>query len=143
MSYCNNLDHKNKTLHMCSALIILSNRLSDEISSALTFVHVNILLKQNGQTIVACNVDLRHINMQRPSPASIMSEDGIEKSVTMITVWHDEACRLITNGDSEGRIFLSCPHTNNGFFFLLIPVFYCLKISFQVSLNTIRCNFTR
>ena len=46
---------------MCSALIILSNRLSDEISSALTFVHVNILLKQNGQTIVACNVDLRRI----------------------------------------------------------------------------------
>ena len=25
----------------------------------------------------------------------------------------------MTNGDSEGRIFLTYPHTNNGFFFLL------------------------
>ena len=25
----------------------------------------------------------------------------------------------MTNGDREGRIFLSHPHTNNGFFFLL------------------------
>ena len=105
MSYCNNLDHKNKTLHMCSALIILSNRLSDEISSALTFVHVNILLKQNGQTIVACNVDLRHINMHRPSPASVMSEGGIEKSVTRITVWHHEACRVMKDCDSEDVFF--------------------------------------
>ena len=112
---------------MCSARIILSNRLSDEISSALTFVHVNILLKQNGQTIVACNVDPRHINMQRPSHASIMSEGWIEKSVTRITVLHHEACRVMTNGDSEGRIFLSCPHTNNGSFFLLTPVFLLFK----------------
>ena len=30
---------------------------------------------------------------------------------------------MMTNGDPEGRIFLSYPHTNNGFFFLLIIVF--------------------
>ena len=46
-------------------------------------------------------------------------EGGIEKSVPRITVWHHEACRVMTNGDLEGRIFLSYPHTNNGLFFLL------------------------
>ena len=30
----------------------------------------------------------------------------IEKFVPMITVWHHEACRMMTNGDLEGRIFL-------------------------------------
>ena len=29
----------------------------------------------------------------------------------------------MTNGDHEGRIFLSYPHTNNKFFFLLTNVF--------------------
>ena len=31
---------------------------------------------------------------------------------------------MMTNGDPEGRIFLSDPHTNNGFYFLLTTVFY-------------------
>ena len=47
---------------------------------------------------------------------------GIEKSVPRIAVWQHEACRVVTNGDPEGRIFLSYPHTNNGFLFLL-PLF--------------------
>ena len=42
----------------------------------------------------------------------------MEKSVSRIAVWHHEACRVITNGDLERRIFLSYAHTNNGFFFL-------------------------
>ena len=46
-------------------------------------------------------------------------EGRIDKSVPRIAVWHHEACRVMTNGDHEGRIFLSYPHTNNGFFFLL------------------------
>ena len=46
-------------------------------------------------------------------------ECGIEKSAPRIIDWHHEACRVITNGDDEGRIFLSHPHTNNGFFFFL------------------------
>ena len=46
-------------------------------------------------------------------------EGRIEKSVPRITFWHHEACRVMTNGDHEGRIFLFHPHTNNGFFFLL------------------------
>ena len=40
-------------------------------------------------------------------------EGWIEKSVPRIT----EACRVMSNGDHEGQIFLSHPHTNNGFFF--------------------------
>ena len=46
-------------------------------------------------------------------------EGGIEKSILRITVWHQEACRVMTNGDPEGWIFLCHPHINNGFFFLL------------------------
>ena len=34
----------------------------------------------------------------------------------------------MTNGDPEGRIFLSYTHTNNGFFFLLTTVFIYLFI---------------
>ena len=30
---------------------------------------------------------------------------------------------MMTNGDPEGRIFLSYSHTSNGFFFLLTTVF--------------------
>ena len=73
-------------------------------------------------------------------------EGRIEKSVPRIAVWHHEACRVMTNGDPEGRIFQSYPHTNNGIFFLLTTVLFiylCIfKISFQKSLNTLRCNFT-
>ena len=37
---------------------------------------------------------------------------------------------MMTNGDPEGRIFLSYPHTNNGFLFLLTTVFTYFKKSF-------------
>ena len=47
----------------------------------------------------------------------IRLECRIEKSVPRITVWHHEACRVVTNGDPEGRIFISLPHTNYGFIF--------------------------
>ena len=43
-------------------------------------------------------------------------ESWIEKSVLRITNWHHESCRVMTNHDHEGCIFLSHPHTNNGFF---------------------------
>ena len=42
---------------------------------------------------------------------------------------------------SRGTDFLSYPHWNNGFFFLLTTVFF-FKISFQKFLNKLRCNFT-
>ena len=69
-------------------------------------------------------------------------ERRIEKSVPRITVWHQEACRVMTNGGPEKRIFLSYPHTNNRFFFFITTVFIYLfayfKISFQISRNTLR-----
>ena len=34
----------------------------------------------------------------------------------------------MTNGDREGPIFLSYPHTNNGFFFLVTTDFIYLSI---------------
>ena len=43
----------------------------------------------------------------------------IEKSVPRITLWHHEACRVMINSDGEGVVFLSHPHTNKRFFFLL------------------------
>ena len=42
-------------------------------------------------------------------------EGGMEKSVPRIADWHNEAFRVMTNGDHEGRNFLSHPHTNNGY----------------------------
>ena len=47
-------------------------------------------------------------------------EGEIEDSVMRINDCHHEACRVMTIiiGDGEGRIFLSHPYTNNGFFFL-------------------------
>ena len=53
-------------------------------------------------------------------------EGRIEKPVPRIAVWHHEACRVMTNGDPKGRNFLSYPHMNNGFFFLLTIVFIYL-----------------
>ena len=50
-------------------------------------------------------------------------EGRIEKSVLRIAVWHHKARQVMTNGDPEGRIFLSYPHSNIGFFFLLTTVF--------------------
>ena len=44
-------------------------------------------------------------------------EGRIEKSFLRITIWHHEACRVMTNGDPRGQIFLSHPHMNNGFLF--------------------------
>ena len=55
-------------------------------------------------------------------------EGRIEKSVLSIAVWHREACRVMTNGDPEGQIFLSYPQTKNGLFFLLTTVLIYLFI---------------
>ena len=43
-------------------------------------------------------------------------EGGIENSTLRITVWHHEACRVMTNCDRDGLIFLSQPHSNNRYF---------------------------
>ena len=50
-------------------------------------------------------------------------EGKIEKSVLRIGVLHHEACWAMTNGDPQGRIFLSYPNTKkNGLIFLLTTV---------------------
>ena len=46
-------------------------------------------------------------------------EGGIEKFDPMITDRYREACRVMKNGDRERRLFLSHPHTNTKFVFLL------------------------
>ena len=51
-------------------------------------------------------------------------EGRIEKPVLRFAVWHHQACRVMTNGDPEGRIFLSYSRTNYGF--LLTTVFIYL-----------------
>ena len=58
-------------------------------------------------------------------------DSRIEQSIPRIAVWHHEACRVMTNSDHEGLIFLSYPNTNNGFFFLLTTVFIYLLIYFK------------
>ena len=42
----------------------------------------------------------------------------IENSVTMVTVQHRKACRVIPNSYPEGRDFQFAPNNHYGFFFL-------------------------
>ena len=51
-------------------------------------------------------------------------EGRIEKSVPRFTDWHHEACRVNTNGDPKGQIFLSYPRANNDFFFIAYHCFF-------------------
>ena len=59
----------------------------------------------------------------------------IEKSAPRITLRHHKACQMMTNGDPEERIFLTYPHTNNGFFFLL-TIKYCILCLKKAPRNT-------
>ena len=43
---------------------------------------------------------------------------------------------MMTNGDRMGRIFLSNPHTDNGFFFMLATYEICIFASLD-DINTI------
>ena len=68
-------------------------------------------------------------------------EGGIEKSVPRITVWHQEACRVITTVIPRDGIFY--PNlTQMKDYFSCSLLFYYFKISFKKSLNTLRCNGT-
>ena len=53
----------------------------------------------------------------------------IEKSVTRVTDWHHEACRVMPNSDPEWQIFLSSPYTHNRYFFL--HTFWFTTFDFQ------------
>ena len=66
-------------------------------------------------------------------------ECGIDKSVPMITIWHQEACPVVTNGDRRGRIFLSQ-------WILILAHHYIshfLEKGSQKFLNRLRYNITR
>ena len=69
-------------------------------------------------------------------------EGGIEKSIPGIIDWHHKACRVITNSDHEGWIFLSHLYTYNGLFFLHTIKYDILnfKIGSQKLLNMLGCN---
>ena len=58
-----------------------------------------------------------------------------EKSIPRINLWHQESSQVMLNGDPEGGIFLSYPHMNNGFFFLLTTVFFNFEISFHAKMQ--------
>ena len=66
-------------------------------------------------------------------------EGRIEKSVPRITVWHLGACRMMTNGDPKGQIFLSYPHTNNGFLAYPLRVRCISPIFFEVGIPNLIC----
>ena len=56
-------------------------------------------------------------------------ESRLEKSVPRIAVWHHEACRVMTNGDPEGRIFYPTLERIKMFFIYfiyLLFIFYLL-----------------
>ena len=65
-------------------------------------------------------------------------EGRIEKSLPRITVRHHEACRTVILRDG----FFYPTLTRIMDFFLAHHCFYYFKISFQKSLNMLRCNFT-
>ena len=72
-------------------------------------------------------------------------EGGIEKYILRIVDWHHEACRVMTKGDHEGRIFLTHPHTNNVLFYLvtakyLILYWKSMKKDFQKILKSLKCD---
>ena len=55
-------------------------------------------------------------------------EGTIEKSVARVTCLSSIGSLVMLNGDPEKRIFLSYPHANNGFLFLLTTIFIYLFI---------------
>ena len=67
-----------------------------------------------------------------------------KKSIQRITIWHHEACWVMTNGDHEWHIFYH-PYTDNEFFFLLTTKYLIYigkkhELDFQGILNTLRCD---
>ena len=58
-----------------------------------------------------------------------------------ITFWRHEAGRVMTHGDPQGRIFLSHPHRNYGFIFLL-TIKLKRKLPEVPAMNTLRYAIT-
>ena len=64
-------------------------------------------------------------------------EGRIEKSAPRMTVWHHEACRVMTNSDPEGQIFLtyckSLDFNHDSVDILSIFLFACMYLSVCLS----------
>ena len=69
-------------------------------------------------------------------------EGWIENPSGRITVWHQEACRVMSNGDFPRDRFFYLTFTRIMDSFSCSLLFSCFKISFQKFLNTLRYNFT-
>ena len=67
-------------------------------------------------------------------------EDRIENSVSRIADWHHKTCRVMTNSDPDGQIFLSYRPHKKWDSFTCSALFFYFKISFQMSLYMLRCD---
>ena len=67
----------------------------------------------------------------------------IEKSLPRIVAWHHEACQVMTNGDPrDGLFYPALTQIMDSFSCSPQFLYIYFKISFQKSLNTLKCNFT-
>ena len=109
------------------------SQLANDVISAQIRQNVSTALTSLSRYVWASS---RHIRIYHEC------EGRIEKSAPRITIWQHEACLVMTNGDHEGRIFLSYSHPNNGFFFLLTIRYHILSLrkGSQKFLNMPRCD---
>ena len=111
----------------------------------LGFTFINVCCVYLLHSNVYCRYHIIIITIKEVTVAIIRiyneCEGRIEKSVPRLANWHHEACRVMTNDDPEGPIFLSYPHTNNGFFFLLTTIFL-FKNKLPEVPEYVRYNFT-
>ena len=120
--------HKRKKEIKTQSAFLIGHR-SDRHQTTTRFFKWNMFLIYNG-----------NIRIHRDC------ENGIAKSVLRIAVWHHKACRVMTNGDPEGRIFLSHPHTRIMGSFSCSPLsislllFIFFKKGSQKFLNMLRCD---
>ena len=86
-----------------------------------------------------CEIEISHMGKNNGNPDLVCDK---KRSVWRITVWHHKACRVLTNGDQEGRIFLSHAHTNNEILFLYTIKYhiFIFKKDSQKLLNMLGCN---
>ena len=115
---------QNQTIFLFLSQSILKNFLNAHLSSRAGELDF-IISKSSPTSIIHMNISSSEGNNIR---IYHKCESRIEKSIPVIAVWHNKAFRVTTTGDPEGRILLSYPHMNNGFFFLLTTVFIYLFI---------------
>ena len=111
------------------ASISIRKSIPDQILGGPLHVHVG----PDKQYI--CNLECKIIRIYHEY------EGGIEKSVPSITVWHQEACWVMSKDKQwfQGTDWFI--YTNNKLFFLLTIEIYS-KMNCQKFLNMLRCNIT-